>query len=261
MKKFKNQFGWVLLFSILWGLRLEASINEQIYQAKQILKRGYDIWNPDTLKTARSMFLNIITTLSEEEKELTCLAYYYLALTDYRLTAFYMKTDIKEAKKYNQEGIKYLQEVMKMFPSFGETYALYATMLGNEIAFNPMKGMTLGPESNLNFEKAFEKNSKNPRIYLLKGISDFYTPSMYGGGPDNAISFLNKAIELFENEIVKDSLYPEWGHEEAYVYLGLCYKQKKEYSKAREAFNNALKVNPQFGWAIGELHGLPEESK
>jgi tetratricopeptide (TPR) repeat protein len=173
------------------------------------------------------------------------------------LITFYLSSSNNpEAEKSLAEAQKYLEKAMAADPSFGEADALYGYLLGLEIALHPEKAMTLGMSSFGYFSKGFEKDPENPRIHLLKGISLFYTPEAYGGGADNAMASLNKAVGLFEKDVVKDPLKPSWGKEEAYTYLGLAYKQKKDYGKAKEMLKKALEVNPEFGLAMKELSGL-----
>ena len=51
-----------------------------------------------------------------------------------------------------------------------------------------------------NLEKAKELNPDNPRIYLQRGISKFYTPKMFGGGKKAAAPYFEKAQGLFAKE-------------------------------------------------------------
>jgi len=92
--------------------------------------------------------------------------------------------------------------------------------------------MVLGFKSFEYFAKALQKDPENPRINLLKGISLLYTPETYGGGASRAIEFLSKSVNLFEKENIKNPILPSWGKEEPYTFLGIAYKQKKEYDKA-----------------------------
>ena len=170
------------------------------------------------------------------------------------MTTFYLTSNqMDEAEKYNTEGQKYLEKAMAADPSFGELYALYAISLGYEIAFHMEKAMTLGIQISEYYSKAFEKEPENPRINLLKGVSDLYTPEAYGGGPDVAMESLNKSIIFFEKEKCEDPVKPSWGKEEAYTFLGMAYKQKKEYDKAKELLEKALEINPSFSLAAMEL--------
>jgi|GEM_PF-555773 len=233
---------------------LETDLNQKLIQkietAKSKLQTGFDTWNPEILKEARDSFLYLLLKSKEEKVYLL----YYIALCNYRLNTYYLSSNnTEEAEMYNAEGQKYLEKAMEVEPSFGELYALYAILLGHEIALHQEKAMLLGLKIYEYFVKAFEKDPDNPRINLLKGMSDLYTPEAYGGGADNAIKTLEKSVTLFEKEDIKDPIKPSWGKEEAYTFLGIAYKQKKDYEKAREFLKKALEINPNFGLAAKEL--------
>ena len=229
----------------------------RIKEAKSKLKKGINTWNPEHLREAKDIFLSLLMKGYEE-----FYLFYYLALCDYRLASYSLSVNkIQEAEHYNTEGKKYLEKAMDTDPSFGETYALYAMTLGYEIAFHHEKGMTLGFRIFEYFTKAFEKDPDNPRINLLKGISDLYTPEAYGGGPDAAMKSLVKSVNLFEQENVKDPVKPSWGKDEAYTFLGMAYTSKKEYIKAEEFLRKALEINPNFGLAMQELEKIEKSTK
>jgi tetratricopeptide (TPR) repeat protein len=230
-----------------------ASLVESVQEAKAKLQAGVNTWDLELLKTARNQFINCLLKAKTENASIL----YHIALADYRLITFYLSSSNNpEAEKSLAEAQKYLEKAMAVDPSFGEADALHGYLLGFEIALHPEKAMTLGMSSFGYFSKGFEKDPENPRIHLLKGISLFYTPEAYGGGADNAIEPLIKAVGLFDKEVVIDPLKPSWGKEEAYTYLGLAYKQKKDYKKAKEMLKKALEVNPEFGLAMKELSGL-----
>ena len=230
-----------------------ASLGQDVQEAKAKLQAGVNTWDLELLKTARDLFIGCLMKAKAENAYIL----YHIALADYRLITFYLSSsDNPEAEKSLIEAQKYLEKAMAANPSFGEADALYGYLLGFEIALHPEKAMSLGMASFDYSAKALEKHPENPRIHLLKGISLFYTPEAYGGGADNAIESLIKAAGLFDKEVVRDRLKPSWGKEEAYTYLGLAYKQKKDYGKAKEMLKKALEVNPEFGLAKKELSGL-----
>ena len=161
-----------------------------------------------------------------------------------------------EATQHLTEAQKHLEKAMELKPSWGEPYALYASLLGFEIALDWNKAMTLSSEIYEFFGKAFDLEPNNPRINLMKGSSDLYTPEEYGGGPNVAIGTLSKAVKLFEEENIKNPLEPSWGKEEALTFLGMAYMQKGDNDKAREFYLKALEVNPEFGLAKDNLEQL-----
>ena len=131
-----------------------------------------------------------------------------------------------------------------------ETFALQSAVMGQMIGLskNPIRAMTLGPKSNDAMTRGIAENAKNPRVWLMRGIGAIFTPSMWGGGLDKAERYLKQSLTYFENDAPARPL-PSWGHAEAYVWLGQIYAKQGKADAARAAFEAALKVSPDFGWA------------
>jgi len=231
----------------------DPSVVEQIKEAKELLKQGVDTWDPEVMKKARDRFLGLLA----KEKQESLYFLYYIALSDFRLINYYMASaEMAKAETYIKESQIYLEKAMNMDADFGELDALYASLLGFEIALHQEKAMSLGYQIFQYFGKAFQKSPHNPRVQYLKGVSDLFTPEQFGGGPDAAIKTLKKCLELFKKEEIKDPVKPSWGEDEAYTFLGMAHNQKGETEKAREAFKKALEINPDYGLAKDELRKL-----
>lgn len=230
--------------------QFDSSMVEQIREAKELMKKGLNTWDPGLLKKAREKFLGLLA----KEKQAHLYLLYYVALCDYRLANYYLvSAEMDKVEPYLKEGQKHLEKAMEMDPDFGELDALYSFLLGFEIALDQQKAMSLGFKIFQYSSQALEKSPENPRVHYMKGLSDLFTPEQYGGGADAAIRSLTKSIELFANEDVKDPVKPSWGEDEAYTFLGMAYNQKGETEKAKEAFHKALEINPEFGLAKDEL--------
>lgn len=235
--------------------KINPSLAQKIVEAKGILKTGVDTWNPETMKKARDRFLGLLAR--EGQNNLYLL--YYVALCDYRLANYFIASqEMEKAETYIKESETYLLKAMKINPEFGELDALYAYMLGFEIALDQEKAMSLGLQIFQYMGKATTKSPDNPRVQYLKGISELYTPVQFGGGVDMAIKTLSRSVELFEKENLDEDYKPSWGKEEAYTFLGMAYNQKDEKEKAREMFIKALEINPDFGLAAEELRKIQE---
>jgi len=246
---------WILCFIFITNTQA-VDFDQRIFEAKEKMKTGFNTWNPQLLKQARDIFLNLLVKESGNNRYLI----YYIALSDYRLTTYYIASNRPEdAENCIQDGKKYLEKAMKTNPSIGELDALYASLLGYEIALHQEKGMVLGMKIYQYFAQAFKKSPNNPRVNLLKGLSVFYTPETYGGGANNALEYLEKSVDLFAKEIIKNRVEPSWGEEDAYTYLGMVYKQKKEFTKAKVYFKKALQLNPDFFFAVKELSEIGKE--
>ncbi len=235
------------------GTQALSPVVQSIVEAKALLKKGVDAGNAETVGKARDLFLNALM----KSPETAAVLEYDIALADFRLIVLAMSSsDPAGADRNIVEGERYLESAMRRDPSFGEAFALYGYLLGLETALHPDRAMTLGMKSYQYFAQAEEKSPADPRVHLLHGEYTLYVPEAYGGGPDRALPFLEKAEGLFSREVVADPLKPDWGKDELYVYLGLVYRRKNDLGKAREMLTKALTVNPDFGWAKAELAAL-----
>jgi tetratricopeptide (TPR) repeat protein len=128
-----------------------------------------------------------------------------------------------------------------------ESHALLSSVLGQMIGKNIFKGMTLGPKSTEQMDRAVTLAPKNPRVWLLRGIGAIYQPSAFGGGMDKAETYLRRAIELFPDDH-PSSPAPSWGQADAYAWLGQVLAKRKDMSGARAAYAQALAIEPENHW-------------
>ena len=113
--------------------------------------------------------------------------------------------------------------------------------------------MALGPETKRVLEKSKRLDGNNPRVVLIDGMNDYYTPAVFGGDKQRAISKMEHALELFAKEEIHDSLQPSWGYDEACAHLGIMRQETGDLEGAREAFVKALEINPNNGWVKSQL--------
>ncbi|MCJ7588794.1 MAG: tetratricopeptide repeat protein [Candidatus Aminicenantes bacterium] len=246
-------FAAALILPCSESLRAGCPAPQTLEEAKSKLQEGVNGWNQAPLESSRNLFLALLLKNSEPNGFLLN----YLALVDYRLAAFHLSAgNAAEGERYVSEGQQYATKAVDANPSFGEPYALYAFLLGLELAFHPDRAMTLGMKSSEWFAKALEIGPDNPRINLLKGISQIYVPEAFGGGPDSALPYLEKSAALFEKEDIREPLKPSWGREEVHAYLGRVFRMKKDFDKAKSHLTKAVEINPDFGLAKAELQAM-----
>ncbi|MDQ2890918.1 MAG: hypothetical protein M3R65_10280 [Gemmatimonadota bacterium] len=159
----------------------------------------------------------------------------------------------QEAKALFDSGMAVLKRSAAKVP-LPETYALESAIAGGLIAINPspINAMEMGLQSGTKMDRALEVGPSNPRVWLVRGIGAFYTPSMWGGGMDRAEEYLTKAKTLFANDHPSAPL-PAWGAAETEIWLGMVYTQKKRLIAARAAFQRALAIDPGSAWAKAML--------
>ena len=127
---------------------------------------------------------------------------------------------------------------------------------------NPLSGMTLGPKSSELLDRAKEIEPKNPRVWLISGISARFTPKTFGGGADRAEQDLRKAIAMFETDRPVAPA-PSWGRADAWIWLGQALQKEQKIDDARAAYQKALEIQPGNQWVqrvlLPSLSGTAKE--
>ena len=219
--------------------------------ARSKINHAYNINNKVEMLEARAIFERLLDV--EKNK---WIVNYFIAYCDYRLYTFEMNADNKkEAKNYINDGIKQLTKSIEKNPEFGEDYALMSSFYGGKIALFPISGMWNGPKSGKFMANAYKYGSDSPRIYLLDGISKYFTPEKWGGGIPQAELILNKAAKLYEMEDNRN-IIPSWGNADVYTWLGIIETKKNNIIKAKEYFHKTLEIEPENSWVKNVL--LPE---
>jgi tetratricopeptide (TPR) repeat protein len=248
----------VVLFGLAFSLRAarpdllcpvipgsDQASSSPLASARAELQKGFHLWDPEIMKSARDRFLGLHLTGTTPGSA------HELAIVDYRLGNYYLVAgNMAEADRYVSEAQKYAAQAGEEDPKKGETDALEAYLFGMELALHPDRAMALFPRSAASFSTAMAKSPGNPRVYLLKAISVYYTPEAFGGGPVNAQGLLEKSLALADSS---------WGREEALAYLGLCYKKRGDPDKAREMLKKALALYPDYTFATRELQILGDK--
>ena len=167
------------------------------------------------------------------------------AFLEYRIgVAANVAQDAKLARQSLKRSARILRDALKDTPESVPHMTLLANVYGMQIGIDPMKGMTLGRKSHELIDRAIEIDPSNAHTLLVKGISDFSTPSMFGGSKRDALATLDQAIKAFE--ATPDA---QWGVAEAYVWRALTLDAMERRDDAIEALNAALTLEPDFVWA------------
>lgn len=128
-----------------------------------------------------------------------------------------------------------------------ETHALMASVHGLRIGANPTLGATLGQQSREEQATAARLGPDNPRVWLLRGISAFFTPEAFGGGLERAGEYLDRSLELYEADDPERPL-PRWGRPDAHVWRGRVHEGLGQAELARAEYEAALALEPEHAW-------------
>ncbi len=242
MKKLLFVVGMILVISSL--AHAQSHVDSLIIQGKEQIQSAVDGWDLQKMIAARGFFERLLN-----DPTYLWLAHYYIGYADMRIVTYYFsKEDKDRALEWVNDGIKHLKKSIELKGDFAEPYSLLSSLYGNKIGIKPLLGMILGPKSGGAQKKAFELAPQNPRSHLIAGESAYYTPKLFGGGKEKALKYLHQAAEYFITYQPKGEIYPSWGYEETYAYLGLIQMDKGNFDLARENFQKALQINLHYGW-------------
>lgn len=182
---------------------------------------------------------------NQNEKKLT--AYWKSYIRYYQAIIVLSLKDEKQEEKYIEQAIELLKNKNEKSQ---EDWILLALVQNYEIKFAsfftaPAKSMSVSEY----LENAEKTSKNNPRLLLVKGIQDMYTPSAFGGGK-KAESYFIEAINLFQKNKTENKDAISWGYEDAYVNLVRFYLRNKENEKAKLAFFKGLALFPNNYWFI-----------
>ena len=174
---------------------------------KNDIQKGINIL--DTMKTEKtnqkvvSHFEKIALSSTNWEPQ------YYAAYSNLLLGMG--KKDQESKEELFSKALKYIKKADTLNVNNSEITTLKGYILFMQMSVYPQqRAMSLIPEANALFEKAIVLDTENPRPYLLKGISLFYIPSMFGGDKDQAKVVLTTAKAKFDKYNAKN-LQLNWG--------------------------------------------------
>ena len=173
-------------------------------------------------------------------------AQYRLALASSYLAEIALELrDKAAAERAAKTGISAAERAVALKPENAEYFRVLGTLYGQVIPANVLLGISYGKKAEDAIAKAIALDGKSVQAYLARGIGNYYTPEMFGGGPEPAIRDLRHAIELNPKSA------------EAYLWLGLALRKTHHNAEAREALTKSLELNPERIWTKQQLEKTP----
>ncbi len=162
----------------------------------------------------------------------------------------------KENYKENIDEItQQANKLLKEKPSSSDLYTISAALMSIEMAFVPRKGATLEAQSGKYIDKALTLDSLNANAWRQYAGSKYFTPKMWGGDINEALSGYQLAILLYEKEDVSNN----WFYLDSMVWLGIAYEKNGEKEKAISTYEKVLEIAPDYSWVKNHL--LPNIKK
>jgi tetratricopeptide (TPR) repeat protein len=181
---------------------------------------------------------------------------YYLGYAYYALVQLEIGRDDDKADADVDKAEAALKAALKASPGFAEARALLAATYGLEIGLHPFHGVWLGSRIGKQMDRAQVLSVHNPRITLIRGISDYFTPSAFGGDRSRARREFAQAIKQFDAFTSPNALAPTWGKAEAYALLAEAEADAHDKTAAKRDYQAALQLAPGYKAAKKGLAAL-----
>jgi len=148
------------------------------------------------------------------------------------------------------QGLDALATANKLTP-MAESYILRWSLLAQTITDAGSAMAVVGAMQD-ELAQATRLGKDNPRVSLVNGIGTFFTPPMWGGGPEAALAHLITAEALFKNDHPGKGM-PDWGRAETYAWIGVMQQKLGHVDESRRAYQEALRLEPGFVWVRDNL--------
>lgn len=178
------------------------------------------------------------------------LLHHYLGYAAYRLVELPGGMTEETKKGFLNQGLEALATANKLSP-MADSYILRWALMGQTIT-DAGSAMAVVTPMQQELAQAMRLGKDNPRVSLVNGVGTFFTPPMWGGGPDAALTLLTRAAELFKNDHPGKGM-PDWGRAETQAWLGVVHQKLGHGEDSRRAYQEALRLEPGFVWVRDRL--------
>ena len=237
----------VLLFAVPLPARAQSA-PDPVRLADSLSKEIETAWiagDNARLQGAKRMLDRAVTLYPRD-----ALLLHYQGYTIYRLLQGQPEPSTDTKAVLQSEGMAALAASARIKP-MPETYILRRSLLAQSIT-DAASAMVIAPQMAQELADAERIGKGNPRVSLVVGIGAFFTPSMYGGGEGVALDHLTRAEAFFKNDRPGTAM-PAWGRAEVHAWLGVVHQKLGHADAARRAYQEALRLEPGFGWVSAVL--------
>lgn len=161
----------------------------------------------------------LYVSVAQTEKN-NWLPYYYAGLCK-ALAAITLKN--KNADVLCNQADTYIKKADSLNPNNSEIVVLKSLNYSARLNVNPKaRAIKYNKHINQANQTAIKLDNKNPRAYLQKAQSVFYSPEAFGGGAKKALPLFEEALEKFNSFKPETALMPKWGKDIAEKMIAEC---------------------------------------
>jgi Tfp pilus assembly protein PilF len=242
------------LFS--WGITAHAQVT--VADAADYENRIEFSFLSEDLKVLRALAHSLTELAAGDDSGR--LAHYLAAHADYRLAQALNESRMSGAEGAAKACVEQLATLTHKDSKDVEALAQEAACHALLAATSIIRSVTHGPAAGDTIAMALSLAPKNPRAHLVDALVDYWRPAKLGGDPQRAFAKFKQAAEAFEAVPPGATEFPSWGGADVYYWLGKCQVNRGDIAAARNAFEQALIVAPDYAAARRQLARLSSQS-
>jgi len=211
---------------VLFGISLFSGSGAQTLLDSAVYNKGlHMIESSKTYQDfeAAGNYFDVLTNRKKDE----WLAPLYSALSF--ILASFREPDTKLKESLCDKAQSYVDTSRMRHPDISELASMQAFLYQARIDVSPMeRGLEYSLKADSEIKKAEAANPGDPRAYFLYAMNVYYTPKIFGGGPENALPLFEQAAEKFNEFVPKMSFMPHWGKQQNLDMISKCRKAEKD---------------------------------
>ena len=169
------------------------------------IKELFTVRTIDELQVVANKFDRIASVETEE-----WLPSYYASLAHIWMAT--REPDNTKKDQWLDEAQSRLSQVYEKDDSNSEIVALQGFIYMLKLTVDPAtRGATYSQKAFMEFTKATQLDSLNPRALFFRGQMEFGTAQFFQTDTSPACQTMAKSLELFDNFTPRTSIYPDWG--------------------------------------------------
>jgi tetratricopeptide (TPR) repeat protein len=248
---------WVLIaVCCVWATNVCATTNNTRIEQQMIdvKTRVFSASLTADLSALLSAERDMVALLASSPQQKQSLLFYYIGFV--RLSVSNI-CDEEQKEGHINRAIEALERCVQADKQFADGFALLSAAYGQKAGLGLFAAMKHGMKSISAMDKALELAPDNPRVQMLHGVATYFKPGIVGGNKQKGIEILRKANRLFmlkQSDGAEQTILPTWGFAESFAWLGMVALEAGERETARQYFDRALMIAPQYAWVKTELY-------
>ena len=149
-----------------------------------------------------------------------------------------------EARRYLKTALSLSDQYQKMYPGDARFKALYANLIGLNIALSPLRATTLSVDMLSSAREAYKLAPNDSWVSILYGNILSYMPGMFGGDKGKGLNCYRYARSSMEKNMAANEHH--WLYVQLLVTIGVVYERGEQYEQAQSMYKTVMNKCPDY---------------